>query len=338
MSLFSGKLSVRTFEAAFPHGTPLATVVEALNARGHKGKVYDAANREAHGWIRYTDVLGGDIQVDDYQMPYLLFAVRVDTRKVNPAVLKAQMARRVAEFVAAEDIRHLSKEMRAEIREEVEGQLLPHTPATPRHVPVDWNLSTGALRMHGTADMTQRAMLGLFHQTFGQVPRRRHLGADGEALDGGKFLRWLWMESDLGDGVISGFPATVLVGDRVRIGVVGGGRRIDVRGSAVVAPEARAVVPEGDPDLLGVGIRDGNTEWWAMIHEDLSLRGVQLPQDVGTGLTRPESKIRERLVSLDLFQGHVDALVELYTARQADPTTRDADGWRMQAWIQGKGV
>ncbi len=127
----------------------------------------DAATDErAFGWVCFDDML----DVDWHAAPpekgeYLAFSLRLDTRRVPPAVFKKHFAMAQREEMAKMremGKTYLSRERKSELKDHVKARLLRHFLPIPAEFNVLWN-TTGQVIYFAS---TQSKMVDMFREYF----------------------------------------------------------------------------------------------------------------------------------------------------------------------------
>ena len=166
MSLLQGGLSLRRFLALGPVPEE-RELLEALEANAFR-PFQDGSEEERFGWVDWRNPLIAPPERDwMMQDRFALFALRIDTRRVPPILLKAHLELRLAALVKQKDLAFVGKEARVSLQDEVKSELLKKVLPTPRVVEVAWDLKGGVLWTTAASGKAQSALLQLFHKSFG---------------------------------------------------------------------------------------------------------------------------------------------------------------------------
>ena len=120
------------------------------------------------GWTSFDDMLDTDWQgAPPEKGDYLAFALRLETRRIPPAVLKKHFALALREEkrrMAEQGKQFVNRERKKEIREQVQLRLLAHFLPIPAIFDVIWATNTGIVMLAAT----QRKILDAFEEKFTQ--------------------------------------------------------------------------------------------------------------------------------------------------------------------------
>ncbi len=122
------------------------------------------------GWISFEDMLDAEWREAPPQKgAYLAFSLRLDTRRVSPAILK----KHTAIAMKAEEARnreqgrkYIARERKKEIREQVELQLRTRTLPVPAEFNVVWNTEDNVVFFASTQAKMIEAFQEHFTKTF----------------------------------------------------------------------------------------------------------------------------------------------------------------------------
>jgi hypothetical protein len=118
------------------------------------------------GWTSFEDMLDTEwTMAPPEKGAYVLFALRLETRRVPPAVLKKHHAialREEKRRMTAQGKQFISRERKKELREEVQQRLMRHFLPIPSLFDVIWATDAGLVYFAST----QRKMLDMFEEYF----------------------------------------------------------------------------------------------------------------------------------------------------------------------------
>ena len=172
------------------------------------------ADERSWGWVSFEDMLDHRFGVAPPEKgEYAAFSLRLDTRRIPPAVLKKHYTLALNQELAKakeEGRKFVSKERKRELRENVQLALLSRTLPIPAVFDVAWNVSSGVVLFGSTRPKVQDLFTAHFTQTFdlhlelmtprapGRVPARPR---DRDAASGHRalVLRGLSPADTLGD-------------------------------------------------------------------------------------------------------------------------------------------
>jgi len=128
----------------------------------------DGLEEERMGWCDWRNLLICPPDKDwVVQERFAIFALRLDSRKVPGALLKAQVDMRLQSLQKDKDLAFVGKEARISLADEVKVELLRKVLPTPKVSEVAWDLKGGMLWTTASSVKTQSALIQLFIKSFG---------------------------------------------------------------------------------------------------------------------------------------------------------------------------
>lgn len=128
----------------------------------------DGMEEERMGWCdwRRLKIVPPD---RDYvsQSRFAVFSLRIDTRRVPPELLKAEVQERLEKIAKEKDLAFIGKEARISLEDEVKVELLRKVLPTPKAYEVVWDLKGGLVYTAATSSKAQGAIQSLFIKSFG---------------------------------------------------------------------------------------------------------------------------------------------------------------------------
>ena len=166
MSLLQGTLSLRRFLVLGPVPTE-TDLLEGLRQDAFR-PFEDGLEEERLGWCDWRNLLITPPEGEWVtQERFAIFGLRLDTRKVPTALLKAQVELKLQSLQKEKDLAFVGKEARISLADEVKADLLRKVLPTPRISEVAWDLKGGMLWTTASSSKTQSALIGLFIKSFG---------------------------------------------------------------------------------------------------------------------------------------------------------------------------
>ena len=152
---------------------------------------------------------------------------------------------------------------------------------------------------------------------------------------GPEFLLWLWYRSEEGFGRLSGASGMELdLWLEDRLALQGDGekpQRVDLRGGAPGgSAAARTALLEGQKVVAArYGIRIGELEYTLELHQDLSVRGLKIPE---TGADEEDLLAERMRLTEEIFE-RIDDLFEAFVQARLHPSWDTAVVPRVTAWL-----
>lgn len=165
MGLLRGSMTVQRFMALGP--VPQEIDLIAALAANQFRPFQDGTEEERMGWADWRNLL---IVPPDanwlMQGNYAAFALRIDTRKVPAAKLKAHVQLRLEALVREKDLAFVSKEARVSLEDEVKAEMLAKEQPKPKVFDVLWDLKAGRVLSNATSGKGQSALISMFLKSF----------------------------------------------------------------------------------------------------------------------------------------------------------------------------
>lgn len=156
----------------------------------------DTMDEYSIGWVSVADMFDAGFAYSSYAAgDYIALTMRVDERKVAPAVLKKFVMKEEERIKREKQIPRLSRAARLEIKERVRAELIRNSPPVPSTYDLCWNLADNTVLFFSTSKKAMALLEDLFKETFHvslilQIPWLTGLRmAEGEALDQYEALR-----------------------------------------------------------------------------------------------------------------------------------------------------
>jgi DNA recombination-dependent growth factor C len=166
MSLLQGSLSLRRFLVLGP--VPSEEELQEGLSQDRFRPFEDGLEEERVGWCDWRNLLITPPDKDWVsQDRFAIFGLRMDTRRVPAALLKAQAELRLQTLQKEKDLTFVGKEARISLQDEVKAELLMKVLPTPRTYEVAWDLKGGMLWTTTASSKAQSALVGLFVKSFG---------------------------------------------------------------------------------------------------------------------------------------------------------------------------
>lgn len=170
MSFIKSSCSFVRFRIAEPAPASLwGEIADRLKQHAFR-EIDDTADERSLGWVSFEDMLDAEWREAPPQKgAYIAFSLRLDTRRVPPAVLK----KHVALALRAEEARnreqgkkYISRERKKELREQAQIQLLRRCLPIPAEFNVVWNIADNVVFFASTQPKMIEAFQEHFVKTF----------------------------------------------------------------------------------------------------------------------------------------------------------------------------
>lgn len=165
----------------------------------------DTPHERSYGWCAWNDLTDTDwlTTPPDIGGTYLAFALRIDLRKIAPALLKKELAIALKEEEARnreQGKKFINRERKAEIKAQVKLRLMARALPTPKSIGVVWDTVNDTIYFLSTNDKEVDLFNEFFTNTFGLELEEAEI--DYERTAPYEFLAWLWFNAELTEGHI----------------------------------------------------------------------------------------------------------------------------------------
>ena len=106
----------------------------------------DGYDEYSIGWVSVMNMFDSDFRYASYGVgDYVVLSLRIDERKVSPAILKKFIAKEEERVKREKQIPKVSRSMKVEIKERVRTELIRKSVPVPVVYDLCWNLSEGTV-------------------------------------------------------------------------------------------------------------------------------------------------------------------------------------------------
>lgn len=130
-----------------------------------------SAEERSFGWVSFDNMLDPDFMLCPPEKGmFLAFTLRLDTRRIPPAIMKKHVTMAMNEAMQAmreQGKKFLSKEQKAEIKDQVELRLRARTLPIPACFDVLWDTESQTVYIASTQSKLTELFEELFTHTFG---------------------------------------------------------------------------------------------------------------------------------------------------------------------------
>jgi DNA recombination-dependent growth factor C len=168
MGLLSGSVSfVRyTVEGELPDNF-WEFVAERIGAFSFRD-IDDTFDEYSIGWVSVENMFDSEFAFSSYRVgDYIVLSMRIDERKVAPAVLKKFCLKEEERIKKERQVPRLSRAHRQEIKENIQLQLVKKAIPVGTIYDLCWNLADSTLLFFSTSNKVQAVLEDFFKETFG---------------------------------------------------------------------------------------------------------------------------------------------------------------------------
>ena len=145
--------------------------IEKLNRNAFRDALTAAHKEERLGWVQVHNLLDNefdDVNVWLYQQ-YATFSMRVDKKVIPATLFRAMLDKRQKTWCKANNRERVPFNVKAELREALELELLEKTLPRVTIVDVVWNTAEGWVLLNSHSEAQSDRFRKLFHRTFGFI-------------------------------------------------------------------------------------------------------------------------------------------------------------------------
>ena len=131
--------------------------------------IEQSADELSTGWVRLDDFDATDFTAQNacWHEQFCCFSLRQDRRRIPAALLKRQVAKLSAEFLATRPtLNYVPKAEREQLRDQARSTLMAKTLPVPSCYDVVWDTERNLIRFCSLGQNVLDSFQGLFHQTF----------------------------------------------------------------------------------------------------------------------------------------------------------------------------
>lgn len=128
----------------------------------------DSFDEYSIGWVSVENMFDSEFAFNSYRVgDYIVLGLRIDERKVAPAVLKKFCLKEEERIKKERQIPRLSRAHRQEIKQIIQLQLVKKAIPIGTTYDLCWNLAEGTLLFFSTSNKAQAVLEEFFKETFG---------------------------------------------------------------------------------------------------------------------------------------------------------------------------
>jgi hypothetical protein len=134
----------------------------------------DTYDEYSIGWVSILNMFDSQFQFASYAAgDYITLTLRIDERKVSPAILKKFTQKEEERIKTERQIPKLSRTMKVEIKERVRVDLMRKSIPVPSTFELCWNLSESTLLFFSTNKKIHAVLEDFFKESFGLLIRQQ---------------------------------------------------------------------------------------------------------------------------------------------------------------------
>ncbi|PIE56069.1 MAG: DNA recombination-dependent growth factor C [Desulfobulbus propionicus] len=188
MGLLTGSSScVRFTVGGSPPSNFWDFVAERVAANSFRD-IDDNMDEYSIGWVSVANMFDADFAYSSYAAAdYVVLTMRVDERKVSPAVVKKCVMKEEERIKKDRQLPQLGRAVRLEIKERVRAELLRKSVPVPATYDLCWNLGDATLLFFSTNKKALSQLEDLFRDTFDMPLTLQIPWTAGERLVAGEY-------------------------------------------------------------------------------------------------------------------------------------------------------
>ncbi len=128
----------------------------------------DSFDEQSTGWVSIHNMFDSEFAYSSYAAgDYIVLSLRIDERKVSPAVLKKFCMKEEERIKKEKQIPRINRGHRQEIKENMRLMLLKRAVPVPAVYDLSWNLADSTLLFYSTNKKAHELLEHFFKETFG---------------------------------------------------------------------------------------------------------------------------------------------------------------------------
>ncbi len=183
MGFLSGTASFVRFsvEGELPEN-PLEYIADRVVAFAFRD-IDDTYDEYSIGWVSVLNMFDSEFQYASYAAgDYITLTLRVDERKVSPAILKKFVQKEEERVKQEKQIPKIGRTLKVEIKERIHTELLRKAIPIPVVYDLCWSLSDSTLFFFSTNKKAHAVLEDFFKESFGVLIRQQIPYVVGEQL------------------------------------------------------------------------------------------------------------------------------------------------------------
>lgn len=126
------------------------------------------------GWVSVINMFDADFEYASYASgDYVTLTLRMDERKVSPAIIKKFCAKEEERVKKERQIPKISRAQKMEIKERIQTELMRKAVPMPAVYDLCWNLTDSTLLFFSTNKKAQAQLEDYFKETFGLLLKQQ---------------------------------------------------------------------------------------------------------------------------------------------------------------------
>lgn len=126
------------------------------------------------GWVSVLNMFDSEFQYASYAAgDYITLTLRIDERKVSPAILKKFVQKEEDRVKAEKQVPKLSRSEKVQIKDRIRTELMRKAIPVPSTYDLAWSLSNSTLYFFSTNKKAQALLEDYFQESFGLLIRQQ---------------------------------------------------------------------------------------------------------------------------------------------------------------------
>ena len=143
----------------------------------------DTFDEYSIGWVSVLNMFDAKFQYASYVCgDYVTLSLRIDERKVSPAILKKMVQKEEERIKQERQIPKIGRSLKVEIKERVHTELMRKAVPLPSVYDLCWNLTDSTLLFFTTNKKAHAVLEDYFKESFGMLIRQQIPYVTGEQL------------------------------------------------------------------------------------------------------------------------------------------------------------
>jgi hypothetical protein len=341
--VLSGSLPARRFRVNHISGRPsnyYGFVRDGLSANTYTDKAGIWSGQRS-GWASIDNYLNADASQEALVAEYAVFSLRIDTRTASAPRVRALLDKAVAAWKQEHGAKHVPRDVKHELRENVTNEVLSETTPRTKIIDVVWDTTNDWLILSHLSEGVLEAFMRNFGASFPGIGLEAWdpFGSEDELIadverTAGDFYLWLWWSISTGEAV-DGVENLDVDG---KVVLSGKGGETTVSSEAIhQVPEAHVALLNGKrPTMMKLRADiDGRTFAFSVTGCRAFFATLKLP-DSGEKKTRldREAAIIDRMGAYGLLHDTFSGWIRQFRTMYNDPSTWPEVSESINNWLK----
>ena len=174
MGFLKGRSSLVTFNVLGPTPAEVRSFIDERVQEFSFNDIEESYDEYSIGWVSVLDIFDSKFRFHSHMSgDYVVLSLRLDERKVPPAILKKYVALEERRVMKERQVPKLGRSVKVQIKERIRTELTRKSKPTTTSFELFWNLEAMKLFYFTTQRRAHAVLEDFFRETFGLTLRQR---------------------------------------------------------------------------------------------------------------------------------------------------------------------